>query len=1014
MSRKLASAAAFCLAVSTPHAVSAFGGEDLLNGQPWHHADITLRARAGNEATGAPSAVPVPRCRVRFSSGAATSVAWHADYVDSYLYNPLWWAEGAPHSKRFKAAITIFDDLAKLHHDDTFSVDGLEDNWRRYSAGALLGLAYEARIAGRSDDDNDLNEIAAAHNILGLVAHATQDFYSHTNWVDDPQRQRMTWFSYRKAYYFDPLADFGAGAEMPSGGPFSTAGCTEIDLPVPDITVPVSGASGPADQPTSPDGTSPGYQPTEGGGTMGQGQILFGGGGADLTSPVETGVANTGRRIGPGGAVDLSNGSAVEQMGGVQQGQSGGFGASTVILQSGPGGAAVVRTMPTLYSGAYEEAEDAGQHAHGKYSASCSALRASGVASTLSGLCSGVSPLQGMPFCIMSRACDDSWGVDTSALGVPVESVLFQDPKGIALDTVQVSRIGARTRGLVDESGSDATSDDGRQTWDNAQCQSIINFGSVCDISGTRPNCSVCGVKTVDDVMAMDPLGLGRAVLGNCKVLLPQPACSKPADFAFADAKYLAILSTQEMFLHLGDAMARIDPASGDIYEKFWHRVANTSTPLEARTAQFEEFFRMPYQFLTAGPYPVGNAVAAGNQSAVKTSDGWYLRLRLKTSDYSDAGTSAHITATVYYDGRTAEQKRNEPRGVEERDLVGKNERLDKLPTDDAEANVSSEFLVYNDFEQGDNDVYTIGPFPSQPLRVSLHNDAADTEDVVGALIDDIGSSIDHFLTDLRRSLTSVYGANADFVGSAKAHESAKKVMDRDVSVPRTLVVEGGTEGRFRINYTERAAPEFLTDFQKAQGWTALEFTIYELHCDRESEADSLLSGLLSGDGDGDEPLLYVLGSSIGNTEPGGSVGQQFGPLADVHEGETHGLDQTKKIVVKFPRYGGYVLALQLWESDSEQGSDQYEMGQTFFTGVSEEVRRGNGQFLSALGRGLGEDWSLDHMEATPFYRGDRPILGNTTLISDIGWIDGETSRSFDLDHGALLLITGAGVGKWR
>lgn len=1005
MPRKLVLTASLCFVLNIPDPGFAFGGEDLLNGQPWHHADITLRALAGSDATGAPPLALIPRCGIRFSPGAATSVAWHADYVDSYLYNPLWWAEGAPDLKRFKAAITIFEDLAKLHHDDTFSVAGLEDNWRRYSAGALLGLAYQARLAATYDDDDDLDEIAAAHNILGLVAHATQDFYSHTNWVDDPQRQRMTWFAYRKAYYFDPLADHGAGAEMPSGGPFSAVGCTEVDLPVPDITLPVSGSSDPAGSPPGTDESLPDGQSSETAGTMGQGQIAGGWGGAVLTSPVETGNA----RIGTGAAVGgLSSGSAVQRAGDAQQSQAGRLGEG--IDRIGPGGVALGREMPTLYSGAYEHSADAGQHAHGKYSASCSALRASGLASTLSGLCSDVSPLQGMPFCIMSRACDASWGVDSSALGVPAQSVLFQNPTGIALDSVQVARVGARTRGLVDGNGNASAAAAGRQTWDVGQCQSIVNFGSVCDISGATPNCSVCGVKTVDDVMGVDPLGLGRAILGNCKVSLPQPACSKPADYAFADAKYLAILSTQEMFLHLRDAMARIDPASGDIYEKFWHRVANTGTQLETRTAQFEEFFRMPYQFMTAGPYPVGNSASVGEESAVKSSDGWYLRLRLKTSDYSDAGTSAHITATVFYDGRTAEQLRNEPREVEERDLVGKSERLDKLPTDDAEANVSSPFLAYNDFEQGDNDVYTIGPFPSQPLRVSLSNDAADTEDVLGALFDDVVSSLDDALTDLRRSLTSLYGANADFVGRAKVSEGAKEVMaggvSTDGSAVGSVVIDGGTEGRFQIRYTERLAPELLSDVQKAQGWTALEFTIYELHCDRESDID--------GGSSADEPLLYVLGSSIGNTGPDGSAGQQFGPLAGVDEGETHGLDQSRKIIVKFPRFGGYVLAFELWESDSEQGSDQYEIGQTFFTGVSEEVRRGNGDFLSALGRGLGEDWSLDQLEATPFYRGGKPILGDTTLIQNIGWIDGETSRSFDLEKGILPLITGASVDKWR
>lgn len=974
MPRKLLSTTVLLFALNSPETGFAFSGEDVLNGQPWHHADITLRALGGEALVGAIQSDVFGPCGagVGFSPEAATSIAWHADYLDSYLYNPLWWAEGAPDKKRLKASIALFEDLAKLHHDDTFTTAGLEDNWRRYSAGALLGLAF----AARTDD------VAAAHNILGLLAHANQDFYSHTNWVDDPERQRRTWFEYRDAFFFDPMKDYGAGSEGVKISTSAYSGCITLRHP-------------------------------QGGGYVGTVLQSFPGGTtpAPGASNAASG-AGVGVRLGSGPVLTgPTNNDAIENTGaGDQQSGTGGWGGGDA--GGGIGGPEIViapelrhlfqnKPMPALYSGSYEEAESGGQHAHGKYSPSCSALEASGLAGTLAEICGDVSPLQGMPFCIMSRACSNSPGVDTSALGVSVESILYQQPAGIALDTIQLARVGSRTRGLVDDSGNLVGAATARQTWGPTQCHSIVNFGSVCDISGATPNCSVCGVKTVDEGLAIDPTGLGRAVLGNCKVTIPRPACTVPADFIFADAKYLAILSTQELFQHLGDAMARIDPAENDDYEKFWRKVRTEGTvlgdhdrddPNKNRIGQFEELFRVPFQFMTAGPYPVGNPVSGGDAPAVQSSDGWYLRLRLKTSDFSDAGTDADIVATVAFHGGDVTLP------------------LDYLPTNDAEANVSSPLLVYDDFEQGDNDVYTIGPFPSLPESVSLANNAADVEDVLGALLDDIGSSVDNALTDLRRSLTSLYGANADFVGTAKIHETADEVLARGVSpdgsTVRFFVVDGGTEGRFQINYSERLAPEFLSDLQKSQGWIALEFTVTDLHCDRESDVD--------GGSSADEPLLFVLGSSMGNTEPGGSVGQQFGPLADVDDGETHALDQSKKIVVKFPRQGGYVLALQLWESDSEQGSDQYEIGQTFFTGISEEVRRGNGRFLRELGKSLAEDWSLDQFEATPFYRGEFPALGETTRYDNVGWIDGGNSRSFDLGQSVLELINGAAIGNWQ
>ena len=33
-----------------------------------------------------------------------------------------------------------------------------------------------------------------AHNLLGVSLHANQDFYSHSNWIDDDDLRSRTWF----------------------------------------------------------------------------------------------------------------------------------------------------------------------------------------------------------------------------------------------------------------------------------------------------------------------------------------------------------------------------------------------------------------------------------------------------------------------------------------------------------------------------------------------------------------------------------------------------------------------------------------------------------------------------------------------------------------------------------------------------------------------------------------------------------------------------------------------------
>ncbi|MES2460499.1 MAG: hypothetical protein V4671_07935, partial [Armatimonadota bacterium] len=107
----------------------AFGGEDPVLGNPWHHEKISRDAAKAVGFSFNPRIdtenAPVPTLATMFSddprrSGdkAAEAIAWHADYVDSYLYNPLWWAPGG--ISRFKVALATAPELEKVHFDDLF------------------------------------------------------------------------------------------------------------------------------------------------------------------------------------------------------------------------------------------------------------------------------------------------------------------------------------------------------------------------------------------------------------------------------------------------------------------------------------------------------------------------------------------------------------------------------------------------------------------------------------------------------------------------------------------------------------------------------------------------------------------------------------------------------------------------------------------------------------------------------------------------------------------------------
>jgi hypothetical protein len=156
-----------------------YAGEDPLVENPapdnWHHEGLTTRA------------TPSPE----WAPGASTSLAFHTDYVDSYLYSPIWWfnpAKGGG-ADRLRVVMSSQEDLLKVHFDDLFDPAEIRSMWRRYLSGTVCGLLWVAR----QNVDLDM-KVAMAHNVIGVSLHALQDFWSHSNWIDDPARRNTTWF----------------------------------------------------------------------------------------------------------------------------------------------------------------------------------------------------------------------------------------------------------------------------------------------------------------------------------------------------------------------------------------------------------------------------------------------------------------------------------------------------------------------------------------------------------------------------------------------------------------------------------------------------------------------------------------------------------------------------------------------------------------------------------------------------------------------------------------------------
>lgn len=248
----------------------AYGGEDLLQGDPWHHENITYRALVGDypcrpstaaQDPAAPSAPAAPsgdRARpglqlpggldkapafrlpgpvsqeqaeqlsdiepapyqcpgFEISLEAAKAIAWNADYIDSYLYSPIWWAAPAKGGRalkaldRYKAGMANYWHLASLHFDDLTSIQDIEAAHKRYTAGALAGLLWAADQSGPDDQGGkSTGDVMAAYNILGLSLHAIQDFYSHSTWINAPARRRSTYFETAPSTRRDLTLETGA------------------------------------------------------------------------------------------------------------------------------------------------------------------------------------------------------------------------------------------------------------------------------------------------------------------------------------------------------------------------------------------------------------------------------------------------------------------------------------------------------------------------------------------------------------------------------------------------------------------------------------------------------------------------------------------------------------------------------------------------------------------------------------------------------------------------------------
>lgn len=585
-----------------------------------------------------------------------------------------------------------------------------------------------------------------------------------------------------------------------------------------------------------------------------------------------------------------------------------------------------------LYSGAYEKPMSGAQHHHGAYSLSCSIFGREGLDGVLGTVCSGYSPMQNASMCQSYRACRGSQQVEIRAtldtpLPLPNSATIYLNPKGIALDNTLLSKVQAKNRRLVDENGVFLKNRDGMH-FKLERCSAIIRSPNVTSCEG-------------DDTLQV-----------------------------FAGVKDLAIRATIEWADYLDDAMQKMPPRQA----AFWNRVKNTPSNEAQRARQFEDFRQLPYHFLASGPYPTGNPGVLDREAA-HTSNGWYLRLRIKTADVLFAGTNADIYADVQVNG----------------DVVSR--RLDYLPTDDKEGHTTNALLVYNDFERNDDDVYTIGPFTHQPDAVRLRNQDKGAGDVFEAIYTDLVNGIEHTLTDLRQLVISVIGGNADYVGQKVRTFSAGELKRMGRETDRTLEIRGGDEGDHDIHFRITKRPEMLTAKQREKGYVAVRIQLRSLHTINESVFDRGTNS--------DEPFVLFQVTPLSGREGERSFAYVSEPFDDMDDDEEKDFPNRGSLYkdMVLPPEGMVVVAGKIFESDSENAFDRQTLLTEFVTNMDEATQQPAGQFLDALNASLAEDWTPQFIEIFAFQRGAYPVAGpvlRRTNLSEIG--GGKASDYLQLD----------------
>lgn len=545
------------------------------------------------------------------------------------------------------------------------------------------------------------------------------------------------------------------------------------------------------------------------------------------------------------------------------------------------------RLSTELYTGAYEHPETAIKH-HGKINIMCTIMSQPALSALADALCTAISPMSNSSLCTDYKSCKDGTSVQYVVEGTTLPSgLMFLSPPGIALDNVNIARIGVKERGLV--------AADGR-------------------LQGARTQ--------------------------------------KPAnEELFEVAVTLATAAATEWLQALERAMN--ESGQGE----FWNRLKTMPDYVADPVlwSQFENFRNLPYMFMSAGAYPPDAA-----QRSEK--DEVYLRVRLKTANEANAGTDGAVK--LHAEGRTYD--------------------LDWAPYDALPMRI-------NDFEQGDDFTYTVGPFDRVPGQIVIENRGVRMDDLEAALRRDLDAVITKIGDFIKNTALALVSGEADRVADNHLKFDLAQVRAAG-SQAAAVRLNGGSEGDYTLQLSAARVTSGGIDAQHQRPWTRYRVMVSRLDCATESKWDR--------GSDSDEPFVLM---SLLPMPYGGSWGQRqagiIGPYEDLDSGEQVGVGYVFGDVDLPDDVGVLAFKAVQYESDDEPAEDRQALLQDLAVWLRTDSET-QPSSMDILAQGIAGDWKLAEAEVYAFSR--HPVVrGGTVLNQRVDqWVPSNSNITLNLDAG--------------